>query len=128
MHINNLPKIIYVTYNKEGFFQSTILLKTTNGIIPYKYGKADYISFYPFLAKQLIEGKILYVDYNCGYVGIKKTEGPYCENQVFESEYEGINVDFNELLIRINDSIRNEKKTPRKLVKIGESYKQHYQV
>ena len=123
MNVNNLSKVMFVNYNDEGFFQTTILLETNNGIVPYNYEKTDFISFYPYLAKQLMDGKTLYVAFDYGYVGIKKTEGPYCEKQVFESEYEEKNIDFNELLIRLNDAIKNEKKIQRKLIKIGASYK-----
>ena len=123
MNVNNLSKVMFVNYNDEGFFQTTILLETNNGIIPYNYEKTDFISFYPYLAKQLMDGKTLYVAFDYGYVGIKKSEGPYCEKQVFESEYEEKNIDFNELLIRLDDAIKNEKKKQRKLVKIGNSYK-----
>ncbi len=126
MKVDNLSKVMFVNYNDEGFFQTTILLETDNGIIPYSYEKTDFISFYPYLAKQLMDGKTLYVDFNYGYVGIEKTEGPYCEKQVFESEYEEKNIDFKELLISLNDVIKNEKKTQRQLIKIGASYKQHY--
>ncbi len=126
MKVDNLSKVMFVNYNDEGFFQTTILLETNNGIIPYNYEKTDFISFYPYLAKQLMDGKTLYVDFNYGYVGIEKTEGPYCEKQVFESEYEEKNIDFKELLISLNDVIKNEKKTQRQLIKIGASYKQHY--
>ena len=98
---------MFVNYNDEGFFQTAILLETNNGIIPYNYEKTDFISFYPYLAKQLMDGKTLYVAFDYGYVGIKKSEGPYCEKQVFESEYEEKNIDFNELLIRLNDAIKN---------------------
>ena len=123
MNVNNLSKVMFVNYNDEGFFQTTILLETNNGIIPYNYEKTDFISFYPYLAKQLMDGKTLYVAFDYGYVGIKKSEGPYCEKQVFESEYEEKNIDFNELLIRLNDAIKNDKKIRRKLIKIGASYK-----
>ena len=123
MNVNNLSKVMFVNYNDEGFFQTTILLETNNGIVPYNYEKTDFISFYPYLAKQLMDGKTLYVAFDYGYVGIKKSEGPYCEKQVFESEYEEKNIDFNELLIRLNDAIKNEKKIRRKLIKIGVSYK-----
>ena len=123
MNVNNLSKVMFVNYNDEGFFQTTILLETNNGIIPYNYEKTDFISFYPYLAKQLMDGKTLYVAFDYGYVGIKKSEGPYCEKQVFESEYEEKNIDFNELLIMLDDAIKNEKKKQRKLVKIGNSYK-----
>ena len=123
MNVNNLSKVMFVNYNDEGFFQTTILLETNNGIIPYNYEKTDFISFYPYLAKQLMDGKTLYVAFDYGYVGIKKSEGPYCEKQVFESEYEEKNIDFNELLIMLDDAIKNEKKKQRKLVKIGDSYK-----
>lgn len=123
MNVNNLSKFMFVNYNDEGFFQTTILLETNNGIIPYNYEKTDFISFYPYLAKQLMDGKTLYVAFDYGYVGIKKSEGPYCEKQVFESEYEEKNIDFNELLIRLDDAIKNEKKIRRKLIKIGASYK-----
>ncbi len=123
MNVNNLSKVMFVNYNDEGFFQTTILLETNNGIIPYNYEKTDFISFYPYLAKQLMDGKTLYVAFDYGYVGIKKSEGPYCERQVFESEYEEKNIDFNELLISLDDAIKNEKKIQRKLIKIGASYK-----
>jgi len=123
MNVNYLSKFMFVNYNDEGFFQTTILLETNNGIIPYNYEKTDFISFYPYLAKQLMDGKTLYVAFDYGYVGIKKSEGPYCERQVFESEYEEKNIDFNELLIRLDDAIKNEKKIQRKLIKIGASYK-----
>ena len=123
MNTNNISKLMFVNYNAEGFFQTTILLETKKGIIPYNYETTDFISFYPYLAKQLMDGKTLYVDFDNGYVGIKKSEGPYCEKHVFESEYEENNIDFNELLIKLNAAIKNEKKTQRKLIKIGARYK-----
>jgi len=123
MNVNYLSKFMFVNYNDKGFFQTTILLETNNGIIPYNYEKTDFISSYPYLAKRLMDGKTLYVAFDYGYVGIKKTEGPYCERQVFESEYEEKNIDFNELLISLDDAIKNEKKIQRKLIKIGASYK-----
>ena len=72
MNVNYLSKFMFVNYNDKGFFQTTILLETNNGIIPYNYEKTDFISSYPYLAKRLMDGKTLYVAFDYGYVGIKK--------------------------------------------------------
>ena len=118
-----MNKVIFISYNKEIGFNINILLETKKGIIPYTIEKTDKINNYPYLAKKIMEGNILYVDYSGGYVGIKKTEGPYCEQDVFISEYESNNIGFDELLMSLNKEIKDNNIKQRKLVKIGEHYK-----
>lgn len=112
----------YISYNEEEGFKVTALMETKNGLVPYEIKKANFIDSYPLLAKKIKEGQILYLDSYNGYIGSEQTEGPYCEEQVFISEYEGNNSNFNELLVTLEGNIKNKKTTPKKLVKVGPKY------
>ena len=118
-----LPTVLFINYDEKVGFNITILLRNENGIVPFVIEKTNFINYYPNLAKKLIDGKVLYVNYDYGYVGDFQSKGPYCEQEVFMSEYEANNIDFNELIINLNQNIKNGKKMSRELVKIGDYYK-----
>ena len=124
MSTTNLPKTIFANYNRNNStIQITAFLETKKGVIPYKYESPDFISLHPNIATQLINGKTLYIDFDCAYVGVEETEGPYCETQILKSEYEERNPFLDELLINLDDNIKRNKKRERKLIKIGVNYK-----
>ena len=124
MSTTNLPKTIFANYNRNNStIQITAFLETKKGVIPYKYESPDFISLHPNIATQLINGKTLYIDFDCAYVGVEETEGPYCETQILKSEYEERNPFLDELLIKLDDNIKRNKKRERKLIKIGVNYK-----
>ena len=115
--------MIFINYDKEDIFKVTIILETDNGIIPLVFNDNHFINFYKYLSKKIKEGNTLYINYNNAYLGNIKTEGPYCEQEVFMSNYESENNDFNELIINLNKNIKNNEKTSKKLIKIGSYYK-----
>jgi hypothetical protein len=122
MRIDIKNTVTYISYNEEEGYQVTVLLETKNGLVPYEIKKVNFIDSYPLLAKKIKEGKILYLDSYNGYIGNEQTEGPHCEEQVFISEYEGNNSNFNELLVTMENNIKNKKTTPKKLIKVGPKY------
>ena len=124
MSTTNLPKTIFANYNRNNStIQITAFLETKKGVIPYIYESPDFISLHPNIATQLINGKTLYIDFDRAYVGVEETEGPYCETQILKSEYEERNPFLDELLIKLDDNIKRNKKRERKLIKIGVNYK-----
>lgn len=124
MSTTNLPKTIFANYNRNNStIQITAFLETKKGVIPYTYESPDFIGLHPHIATQLINGKTLYIDFDCAYVGVEETEGPYCETQILKSEYEERNPFLDELLINLDDNIKRNKKRERKLIKIGVNYK-----
>ena len=111
---------IFMNY-KDGF-NVTILNKTIDGIIPYNYKNPSFIKDYPYLARKLKEGKILYVKSDSGYLGNEINEGPYAEEKIFLSEYENKNIDFKEIIINLDKDVKGNKKVLRRLMKIGDTY------
>lgn len=122
MKIDTKDTITYVSYNEKNGFKVTALLETKNGLIPYEIKNVNFIDSYPLVAEKIREGKILYLNSYNGYIGIEQTEGPYCESQVFVSEYEGNNTNFNELLTSLESNIKDKKTSPKKLIKVGPKY------
>ena len=114
--------ILFINYNKkENDFIVSGLLDCVDGAIPIEC-KEISLSNHPYLLAKLMEGKIVYIDsFDC-YLGTRKTEGPYCEQEIFDSEYESHNNEVTELLINIDRNIREKKKNIKKLVKIGNHY------
>ena len=113
---------LFISYKKEVGFRVTILLETDNGIQPFSFENPAFINYYPHLANKIKDGKTLYVSSSCGYLGTEQTEGPYAEQKVFVSEYECNNIDLNEIIIKLNQNIKNNKKVLRKLIKVGNRY------
>lgn len=116
--------ILFINYNEqENEFIISGLLESEEGVIPIK-SKEIYLNNYPYLSRKLMEEKIIYIDYFDCYLGTKKTEGPYCEQEVFDSEYESHSYELSELLKNIDRKIRENKKNVKRLVKIGNHYTQ----
>ena len=123
MNIDMKNIMIYISYNQEDEFKVTALAKTEKGLVPYEIKKPTFINSFPLLIKKLKEGKTIYINSNHGYIGEEKTQGPYCEEQVFISEYDDNNGDFLELLNLLEQKVKNNKTAPKKLVKVGPEYK-----
>lgn len=64
--------------------------------------------------KELIKGKILYIDNYTGYLGHKEIKGPYGEEEIFIPEYTSNNLSLIEIIIDIENKIKNNKKKIRK--------------
>ena len=115
--------IIFINYDeKEKVFIMSCLIKSNDGIIPLKR-EIIYLDNYPYLVKELMEKKTIYIDSFDGYLGLIKTEGPYCEQEVFNSIFECHNSEFNELLLGLDKNVKDGKLNVKKLIKIGNSYK-----
>ena len=116
-------KIIYIDYdNEKKIFIARIYIKYNDYNIPLEMKNID-LSNYPFLMNKLIDGNTLYIDSYDGYIGFQTTEGPYYEDYVLNSEYEVHDSVFEELLLNLNTSIKQDKKQLNKLYKIGDNYK-----
>ena len=114
--------IIYIRHDKkENKFIMNGILEEKEGIIPLANKTID-LDNYPYLSSKLKEGKILYIDsYNC-YLGENRIEGPYGEQEVFDSEYECHNNEEVEMLVNIDKNIKEQKQVLSKLIKIGNHY------
>ena len=66
------------------------------------------------ILKELIKGKILYIDNYTGYLGHKEIKGPYGEEEIFIPEYTSNNISLIEIIIDIENKIKNNKKKIRK--------------
>ena len=78
---------------------------------------------YPYISGELMNGKTIYIEsYDC-YLGTITKEGSYNEEEVFNSEYESHNRDIIELLINLENNIKEEKSDVKKLIKIGDGYR-----
>lgn len=69
---------------------------------------------YPNILKELIKGKILYIDNYTGYLGHKEIKGPYGEEEIFIPEYTSNNLSVIEIIIDIENKIKNNKKKIKK--------------
>ena len=123
MKIDMKNTMFYISSDKEDSIKVTALIKTKQGVVPYEIKKPTFISSFPLLMQKLKEGKIIYLNSSNGYIGEEKTEGPYCEEQIFISEYDDNNGDFLELLSLLEQKVKSNKTVPKKLVKIGSEYK-----
>ena len=121
MRFNVKDTITHISYNEEEGYKVTVFLETKKGLVTYNIKNANFISSYPLLAKKLIEGKKLYLDSCNGYIGTEQKEETNAE-EVFISEYESNNSNFNELLTNMEQNIKIKKETPKKLVKSGPRY------
>lgn len=116
-------KIIYISYDKDkNIFKEDIYIKYNDSMIPLEIKSID-LEQYPYLKNKLIEGNKIYIDSYDGYVGIENTEGAYCNELVFNSEYEVHDGIFEELLLNLNTNIKKDIKQYNKLYKIGNNYK-----
>ena len=79
-----------------------------------KETKLLFIMAYPNILKELIKGKILYIDNYTGYLGHKEIKGPYGEEEIFIPEYTSNNISLIEIIIDIENKIKNNKKKIRK--------------
>ena len=118
----NLLGPLFINYNKVEGFVGTILIKIENGFAPLSFNDLDLSSCFPNLADKIKEGMTLYINSNCGYVGLEKTEGPYCEQKVFDSKYESNNLGYFDLLLNLDQNIGQNLTCQRKLIKNGEVY------
>ena len=76
--------------------------------------KLLFIMTYPNILKELMNGKILYIDNYTGYLGHKEIKGPYGEEEIFIPEYTSNNLSLIEIIIDIENKIKNNKKKIRK--------------
>ena len=74
------------------------------------------------LAK-LSYGNKVYIFGGKAYLGRNSTEGPYCEEDIFLSFYDAQALSYDELLVNLDNNIKNNISRTKKLVKIGEYYK-----
>lgn len=120
---NYLLETTFISYN-EGF-KGCMLLETDNGIIPIEFNEDDlkFINYYPSIKEKLINGDELYLNAFSGYIGRKHTEGPYCEQEIFISKYNGENTDFYELMNDIEKNIIQNNQKIKKLSKVGIYYR-----
>jgi len=118
-----LSGTIFINYD-EGL-KGCVLLENKNGIVPVELKDKDlkFITFYPNIMQQLMNGKKIYFKDFTGYLGREEFEGPYGEQTVFISEYESVNTIFSELMINLENKIKNKKTNVRKLSKLGGYYK-----
>ena len=114
---------MFINYKEDIGFTATIMYETKDGVVPVVIKNPNFINYYPYIAKKLMEGKILYINHNHGYIGIEITDGPYGEEKSFISEYESNNINFLELINNLEHNIKQDKKRYKKLVKIGMKYK-----
>ena len=66
------------------------------------------------ILKELMNGKVLYIDNYTGYLGHKEIRGPYGEEEIFIPEYTSNNISLIEIIIDIENKIKNNKKKIRK--------------
>jgi hypothetical protein len=112
----------FISYDEENGFKVSIMLETEKGQVPYEIKNPSFINSFPLIMKKLMEGKKVYLDSYKGYIGSEQTEGPYCDEQVFMSDYDDNDIDFLELLDLLEQKIMNKKTSPKKLVKVGSKY------
>ncbi len=87
---------IYI-YLKDNEYRMLRLLKDKKGIVPIVTNNVKDIRYYQALANLLKEGKQIYIHLGTGYLGNSKTTGPYCEESIFESEYDYNSLDIQEI-------------------------------
>lgn len=114
--------IIFIKYNEENFIMSRIL-EYKGGVIPLD-GEIISLENYPNLAKKLVEGEVVYIDYRDGYLGVIKREGAYGEQEIFCSEYEAHDREEQEVLLGLDKSIKKGNQKVRKLVRVGVRFEQ----
>ena len=88
-------RMLIIRYNNK--LNGSILYKCSDGIIP----------------KEIEETK-LYIDNYTGYLGHKEIKGPYGEEEIFIPEYTSNNISLIEIIIDIENKIKNNKKKIRK--------------
>ena len=123
MNINYYCNTMYVEVNPRGCCQITSLLINKNGVTPYCEENNDFLSFYPHISAQLREGKILYIDSGCAYIGTIQSVGPYDENHEFVAEYTTENPNLAELLSNLDEQIEKQRTSPTTLIKIGPRFR-----
>ena len=117
----NLINSIFIKYN--GKLKGCAFLNRDKGIIPIELEEElDFITSYPNIMKQLIEGKEIYFKGFNAYLGEKATEGAYCEKDIFLYEYKSMNNSFFEAIINLDNQIEKTKPKTRKLLKQGLYY------
>ena len=98
------------------------LKKSKRGVIPSVVKLDDFQSIFPNLTEELKKGKTIYMHSHCAYLGTTGTEGPYCEQEVFNCEYVASNNSEPELLLELEKAVSKKEETAKKLIKIGEFY------
>lgn len=113
---------IFINY-MEGL-KGFLLIESENGVIPIELKEEDlnFLTFYPNVMKKLTDGKSLYLKAFNAYLGKEETVGPYCEHQIFVSEYDSENIDFYELIANLESRIKKGNVNVRKLSKLGIYY------
>ena len=107
-------RMLIIRYNNK--LSGSILYKCSEGIIPKEIEETKllFIMTYPNILKELIKGKILYIDNYTGHLGHKEIKGPYGEEEIFVPEYTSNNLSLIEIIIDIENKIKNNKKKIRK--------------
>ena len=121
--IKNGSTFIYT--EKDKVFGITILNEC--GItVPIELSSCDISSIYKCenIMKKLQEGNTLYIKNGSAYIGKKGMESPYCEKEVLDVLYETNGCNLGNMIYSLDDNIKNNKVTEKKLVKIGERYEQ----
>ena len=110
--MENSSRALIIRYNNK--LNGSILYKCSDGIIPKEIEEAKllFIMTYPNILKELMNGKIL--DNYTGYLGHKEIKGPYGEEEIFIPEYTSNNLSLIEIIIEIENKIKNNKKKIRK--------------
>ena len=113
--MENSSRILIIRYNNNKL-SGSILYKCNDGIIPKEIEETKllFIMTYPNILKELMNGKILYIDNYTGYLGHKEIKGPYSEEEIFIPEYTSNNLSLIEIIIDIENKIKNNKKKIRK--------------
>lgn len=112
--MENSSRALIIRYNNK--LNGSILYKCSDGIIPKEIEETKllFIMTYPNILKELIKGKILYIDNYTGYLGDKEIKGLYGEEEIFIPEYTSNNLSLIEIIIDIENKIKNNKKKIRK--------------
>ena len=113
---------IFINYS-EGL-KGCLLIESENGVIPIELKEEDlnFLTFYPNIMEKLINGRLLYLKGFNVYLGKKETFGPYCEHEIFISEYDSENINFYELIANLESKIEKRESNVRKLSKLGIYY------
>lgn len=103
-------RILIIRYNNK--LSGSILYKCNDGIVPKEIEETKllFIMTYPNILKELMSGKMLYIDNYTGYLGYKEIKGPYGEEEIFIPEYTSNNLSLIEMIIDIENKIKNNKK------------------
>ena len=115
---------ITISCNEDGNLVGYALINTNNGYIPMEIPASiiNNVNLNKYVLNKLYEGNKIYIYKGKAYLGKNFTEGPYCEKKVFISSYDVESLSYSELMINLNNNIKNNVYRKKRLVKIGEYY------